>query len=166
MLIKHAQKRSKSRDSVLRCFSNTGLTTHATLSSVNEDVENEVIRMKNDTGRTLYTVSRKSLQRGKDEDVRVIPPHGNFDVNFCISKETSQARQSGGCEYCGRSSCPPLEFLTAKMMVEIMDVDDPMELNEERCEPFFWCSETYSRISCVLKTSLNMAQSTIDSHFE
>ena len=51
---------------------------------------------------------------------------------------------------------PPLEFLTAKMMVEIIDIDDPMELAEDDVNRF-WCSETYSRISCVLKTSLNMA---------
>ena len=64
----------KSRDAVLRCFSNTGLTSHATLSSYNDEVESEVMVMKNDTGRTIYTISRKSLQRGKDEDIRIVPP--------------------------------------------------------------------------------------------
>ena len=154
MLIKHAQKRSKSRDSVLRCFSNTGLTTHATLSSVNQEVENEVIRMKNDTGRTLYTVSRKSLQRGKDEDVRVVPPHGNFDVNFCIAKETSQARQRVvDTNTADVQVAPPLESLTAKMMVEIIDVDDPMESMRNDVNRSSGVPDTYSRISCVLKSN-------------
>ena len=72
--------------------------------------------MKNDTGRTLYTVSRKSLQRGKDEDVRVVPPHGNFDVNFCIDERNKPGEaKSGGYEYCGRPSCSsPLESLHRK----------------------------------------------------
>ena len=158
MLIKQMQNRSKSRDSVLRCFSNTGLSTHATLSSFNEDVENEVIRMKNDTGRTLYTVSRKSLQRGKEEDVRIIPPHGNFDMNFCITKETSDARhQVVNANTADVRVAPPLEFLTAKMMVEIIDIDDPMELTRNDVNRSSGVPETYSRISCVLKTSLNMA---------
>ena len=158
MLIKQMQNRSKSRDSVLRCFSNTGLSTHATLSSFNEDVENEVIRMKNDTGRTLYTVSRKSLQRGKEEDVRIIPPHGNFDINFCITKETSDARQQVvNANTADVRVAPPLEFLTAKMMVEIIDVEDPMELTRNDVNRSSGVPETYSRISCVLKTSLNMA---------
>ena len=52
---------------------------------------------------------------------------------------------------------PPLEFLTAKMMVEIIDIDDPMELTRNDVNRSSGVPETYSRISCVLKTSLNMA---------
>ena len=158
MLIKRMQELSKSRDSVLRCFSNTGLTSHATLSSFNEDVESEVIRMKNDTGRTLYTVSRKSLQRGKEEDVRIVPPHGNFDMNFCIRKETSEARQKVvDTNTADVRIAPPLEFHTAKMMIEIIDLDDPMESMRNDVNRSSGVPDTYSRISCVLKSNSGLA---------
>ena len=48
---------------------------------------------------------------------------------------------------------PPLESLTAKMMVEIIDVDDPMESMRNDVNRSSGVPDTYSRISCVLKSN-------------
>jgi len=143
----------KSRDAVLRCFSNTGLTSHATLSSYNDEVESEVMVMKNDTGRTIYTISRKSLQRGKDEDIRIVPPNEKFDINFCITKKASEARKRVVETSIGDVRvAPPLEFYTAKLMIEIISIDDPFEAKRNDLERSSGVPETYSRISCAIQS--------------